>query len=65
MAAQQLLVCGLPGSRPSAAGQRGRGSAHVTCVATPTRPPATKPAKRCGPAQQRVRRAVEDCGDVA
>ena len=47
MAAQQLLVGGLPCSRPSAAGQRGRGAAHVTCVATPTRPPTTKPAKRC------------------
>ena len=47
MAAQQLLVGGLPCSRPSAAGQRGRGAAHVTCVATPTRPPTTKTAKRC------------------
>ena len=47
MAAQQVLVGGLPCSRPSAAGQRGRGAAYVTCVATPTRPPTTKTAKRC------------------
>lgn len=44
---QQTLGGGLPCSRPCAAGQRGRSAAHVTCVATPTRPPTTKTAKRC------------------